>query len=156
MHVTGLTHDQRGYPVMDDVAQEEMVNRLVQKVRKNADRIIRYETFLLDDAEVVVVAYGISVRSAKRAVAEARGRGIKAGVVKLNTIWPFPEKMIRDLAGRVRALIMPEINYGQMVLELERCAGGLCQVRLVPHAGGAIIRPERILTALKAALKETA
>jgi 2-oxoglutarate ferredoxin oxidoreductase subunit alpha len=133
-----------------------MINRLVQKVRKNADRIIRYETFLLDDADVVVVAYGISVRSAKRAVADARKRGIKAGLVKLNTIWPFPEKMIRDLAGRVRALIMPEINYGQMVLELERCAGGLCPVRLVPHAGGAIIRPDRILTALDTVLKETA
>jgi 2-oxoglutarate ferredoxin oxidoreductase subunit alpha len=156
MHVSGLTHDQRGYPVMDDVAQEEMINRLVQKVRKNVDRIIRYETFLLEDADVVVVAYGISVRSAKRAVAEARKRGIKAGFVKLNTIWPFPEKMIRELAGGVRALIMPEINYGQMVLELERCAGGRCPVRLVPHAGGAIIRPDRILTALDAASKETA
>jgi 2-oxoglutarate ferredoxin oxidoreductase subunit alpha len=156
MHVTGLTHDQRGYPVMDDIAQEEMINRLVQKVRKNVDRIIRYDTFLLDDAEVAVVAYGISVRSAKRAAAEAREKGIKAGVVKLNTIWPFPEKMIRDLAKKVRALIMPEINYGQMVLELERCAGGFCPVRLVPHAGGAIIQPDRILTALKEAMKETA
>ena len=77
MHVTGLTHDERGYPVMDAAAQEEMINRLVQKIRKNVDQIIRYETFLLDDAEVVVVAYGISVRSAKRAVAEARRRGIK-------------------------------------------------------------------------------
>jgi 2-oxoglutarate ferredoxin oxidoreductase subunit alpha len=156
MHVTGLTHDQRGYPVMDDVAQEDMISRLVQKVRKNVDRIIRYDTFLLDDAEVVVVAYGISVRSAKRAAAEAREIGIKAGVVKLNTIWPFPEEMIRDLARKARALIMPEINYGQMVLELERCAGGLCPVRLVPHAGGAIIQPERIVTALKEAMKETA
>src|SRR5208337_775345 len=142
MHVTGLTHDQRGYPVMTDVAQEEMISRLVQKVRKNADRIIRYDTFLMDDAEVAVVAYGISVRSAKRAVAEARERGIRAGLVKLNTIWPFPEKMIRDLARKVRGLIMPEINYGQMVLELERCAGGLCPVVLVPHAGGAIIQPD--------------
>jgi 2-oxoglutarate ferredoxin oxidoreductase subunit alpha len=156
MHVTGLTHDQRGYPVMEADTQEEMITRLVQKVRKNSDRIIRYETFSLEDAEVAVVAYGISVRSAKRAVAEARERGIKAGLVKLNTIWPFPEKMIRDLAGKVRALIMPEINYGQMVLELERCAGGRCPVLLVSHAGGTIIRPERILTVLEATLKETA
>ncbi len=156
MHVTGLTHDQRGYPVMDAAAQEEMIDRLVQKVRKNVDRIVRYETFLMDDADVAVVAYGISVRSAKRAVAEARQRGIKAGVVKLNTVWPFPEEMIRDLAGRMRALVMPEINYGQMVLELERCAAGRCPVRLVSHAGGTIIRPERILAVLEAALKETA
>ena len=156
VHVSGLTHDERGYPVMNEVAQEEMIDRLVQKVRRNVDRIIRYDTFLMDDAELAVVAYGISVRSAKRAAAEARKRGIKAGVVKLNTIWPFPEDMIRDLAGRVRALIMPEINYGQMVLELERCAAGLCPVRLVPHAGGAIIQPERILAALEVAAKETA
>ena len=156
MHVTGLTHDQRGYPVMDDVAQEEMIHRLVQKVRKNVDRIVRYDTFRLEDAEVVVVAYGISFRSAKRAVAEARQRGIKAGLLKLNTIWPFPERMIRDLAKKVRALIMPEINYGQMVLELERCAGGFCPVVLVPHAGGAIIQPDRILAALEKASKETA
>ena len=156
IHISGLTHDERGYPGMDEATQEQMVDRIVQKVRKNVDRIVRYDTFLLEDADVVVVAYGISVRSAKRAVADARKRGIKAGMVKLNTIWPFPEQMIRDLAGKVRALIMPEINYGQMVLELERCAGGQCSVRLVSHAGGAIIRPERILTALEAAVKETA
>ena len=156
VHVTGLTHDQRGYPIMDEIAQEEMMNRLVQKVRKNVDQIVRYESFLMDDADVAVVTYGISVRSAKRAVAEARERGIKAGIVKLNTIWPFPEEMIRDLAGRVRTLIMPEINYGQMVLELERCAGGRCPVRLVSHAGGAVIRPERILAAIHEASRETA
>jgi 2-oxoglutarate/2-oxoacid ferredoxin oxidoreductase subunit alpha len=156
MHVTGLTHDQRGYPVMEATAQEEMITRLVQKIQKNRDRIIRYEAFLLDDADIIVVAYGISVRSAKRAAAEARRKGIKAGVLKLNTVWPFPEKMIRELAGRVRALVMPEINYGQMVLELERCSGGRCPVRLVSHAGGTIIRPERILAVLEAAMKETA
>jgi len=156
MHISGLTHDERGYPAMDEVAQAEMVERIVQKVRKNADTIIDYETFLMDDAEVGIVAYGISVRSAKRAATEARRRGIKAGVVKLNTIWPFPEKMVRDLAGKVRALVMPEINYGQLVLELERCAGGRCPVVLVPHAGGAIIQPDGILEALEAALKETA
>jgi 2-oxoglutarate ferredoxin oxidoreductase subunit alpha len=156
MHVTGLTHDQRGYPVMEPSAQEEMIDRLVQKVRKNVNRIVRYDTSLLDDAEVVVVAYGISVRSAKRAVAGAREKGIRAGLVKLNTVWPFPEKLIRDLAGRVRALVMPEINYGQMVLELERCAAGRCPVHLVSHAGGTIIRPEQILAVLEAASKETA
>jgi len=156
VHISGLTHDQRGYPVMDEIAQAEMMDRIVQKVRKNVDRIVRYDSFLMDDADVAVVAYGISVRSAKRAVAEARERGIKAGLVKLNTIWPFPEEMIRDLAGRVQAMIMPEINYGQMVLELERCAGGRCAVQLVPHAGGAVIRPERILAAIDEAARGAA
>jgi 2-oxoglutarate/2-oxoacid ferredoxin oxidoreductase subunit alpha len=155
VHISGLTHDERGYPIMDEFAQKEMMDRLVQKVRKNVDRIVRYQSYLLDDAEVAVVAYGISVRSAKRAVAEARSRGVKAGLLKLDTIWPFPEQLIRDLAGRVRAMVMPEINYGQMVLELERCAAGRCPVRLVPHAGGAVIRPERILVAMDEALAGT-
>jgi 2-oxoglutarate ferredoxin oxidoreductase subunit alpha len=154
VHITGLTHDERGYPVMEAWAQEEMTDRIVAKIRNNADKIIRYQTMALDDAEVVVVAYGISARSAKRAVSEARERGVRAGLLKLDTIWPFPESLIRDLAGRVRAMIMPEINLGQMVLELERCAGGQCPVRLIPHAGGRAHNPTTFLEGIEAVLKE--
>ena len=154
MHVTGLTHDERGYPVMDAATQAQMVARITGKVRKHADRIMSYDAILMDDAEAAVVAYGISARSARRAVAEARSQGIKAGLIKLNTVWPFPEKMIRELAGRVRAMVMPEINLGQMVLEVERAAGGRCPVRLVSHAGGTIIRPGAIVAELESALKE--
>jgi len=154
IHVTGLTHDERGYPVMEPWAQAEMAERLIRKIRDNADKIIRYQTMDLDDAEVVVVAYGISARSARRAVREARERGIRAGLLKLDTVWPFPEALIHDLAARVRAMVMPEINMGQMVLELERCARGRCPVRLVAHAGGAVHSPKTILAEIEAALKE--
>ncbi|RJP70962.1 MAG: 2-oxoacid:acceptor oxidoreductase subunit alpha [Candidatus Abyssobacteria bacterium SURF_17] len=154
VHITGLTHDQRGYPVMDAIAQEDMVNRIVGKIRNNLDDIIRYETADMDDAEIAVVAYGIAARSARRAVREAREKGLRAGLLKLNTVWPFPEKLIRELAGNVHAMIMPEINYGQMVLELERCAAGRCTVRLVPHAGGSIHSPKTVLNAIETALKE--
>ncbi|RJP23254.1 MAG: 2-oxoacid:acceptor oxidoreductase subunit alpha [Candidatus Abyssobacteria bacterium SURF_5] len=154
IHVTGLTHDERGYPVMDDATQKQMIERLVNKIKNNADKIIRYETAALDDAEVAVVAYGISARSARRAVCEARAKGMRAGLLKLNTVWPFPEKAIEDLAGRVKAMIMPEINMGQMVLELERCARGKCDVRLVPHAGGSILSPRTIVAAVEAVLEE--
>ena len=153
-HVTGLTHDERGYPVMDAATQAKMINRLVGKIRDNSEKIIRYDEMSMDDAEVAVVAYGISVRSAKRAVREARSKGIKAGLIKLDTVWPFPEKLIRQVAPKVRGMIMPEINLGQMVLELERCAGGCCQVKLVPHAGGAIISPKAILGAIEDMIKE--
>ncbi len=155
MHITGLTHDERGYPVMDATTQENMITRLVRKIRDNTDKIIDYDTFELDDAEVVVVAYGISARSAKRAVRDARQKGLRAGFIKLNTVWPFPEEFIRDVAGNVRAMLMPEINYGQMVLELERCAQGRCMVRLVQHAGGGIIPPGSIVDAVETALKES-
>jgi 2-oxoglutarate ferredoxin oxidoreductase subunit alpha len=153
IHITGLTHDERGYPGMNAETQAQMVNRLIQKIVKNRDRIVRTENLYLDDAEVVVVAYGISARSARQAVREARAGGIHAGLIKLETVWPFPEKLIRDVATRVRALIMPEINAGQMVLEVERCAGGACPVHLVSHFGGSIIHPGAILEAMKNALK---
>lgn len=155
IHVTGLTHGEDGYPAMEDTAQVRMVNALVNKIKMNLDIISSYDTEYLDDAEIVLVAYGISVRSARRAIYLGRQQGYKLGLVKLNTVWPFPEEFIRDLSGRVRALIMPEINLGQMVLELERCAGGRCPVRLVGHAGGSIIRPAAILKAIEDVAKET-
>lgn len=154
VHVTGLTHDERGYPVMDAAIQGEMVERLVKKIRDNRFKIIEYDSLFIDDAEIVVVAYGISVRSARRAITDARDRGINAGLIKLNTVWPFPEEMIRDLAGHVRAMVMPEINMGQMVLELERCVGGRCPVHLVPHCGGTIIKPAAILSAIEDIIEE--
>ena len=154
MHVTGLTHDERGYPVMDVGAQAQMMERITGKIQRNRREIDDWQGFMLDDASVAVVAYGISARSAKGAVALARQEGLKVGLVKLNTVWPFPEEMIRDLAGQVKAMVMPEINLGQMVLELERLAAGRCQVRLVPHPGGAIISPTAVLESIRAALKE--
>jgi 2-oxoglutarate ferredoxin oxidoreductase subunit alpha len=131
-----------------------MIERIINKVRQNADKIIRCDTAFMDDAEVAVVAYGISARSARRAVRDARDKGVRAGLIKINTVWPFPERLIREAAGKVRAMVMPEINAGQMVLELERCAGGQCPVRLVAHAGGTIVRPATVLAAMERALKE--
>jgi len=153
IHITGLTHDERGYPAMNPQGQEQMVSRLVNKIRNNRDKIIRTKNLFLDDAEVVVVSYGISARSSMQAVRSARNEGIKAGMIKLETIWPFPEELIRSVAPQVKALIMAEINGGQMVLELERCSGGACPVSLVSNYGGAIIHPALILDAISKAVK---
>lgn len=153
IHVTGLTHDARGYPAMDAKAQERMVSRLVDKIRNNRDKIISTRNLFLDDAEVVVVSYGISARSSIQAVRDARKEGIKAGLIKLETIWPFPEDLIRSVAAQSKTMIMAEINGGQMVLELERCAGGACPVRLVSNYGGAILHPNLILSAISKAAK---
>ncbi|MEQ8203991.1 MAG: transketolase C-terminal domain-containing protein, partial [Smithellaceae bacterium] len=153
IHVTGLTHDERGYPAMDAKGQEEMVSRLVNKIRNNRNKIIKTKNMFIDDAEVVVVSYGISARSSMQAVRDARTDGIKAGLIKLETVWPFPEDLIRSLTPKVKAFIMPEINGGQMVLELERCACGACPVSLVSNYGGAIIHPSIILGAIHKAVK---
>jgi 2-oxoglutarate ferredoxin oxidoreductase subunit alpha len=145
VHVTGLTHDERGYPNMKPAMQDTLVKRLQNKILKNADKIILFEEQDVDGADVVVVSYGITSRVAQRAIEMAHEKGIKVGKFRLITAWPFPEKKIAEIAGKVRALVVPEINLGQMVREVERAAAGKCVVRHVPHAGGSVHNPEDIL-----------
>jgi 2-oxoglutarate ferredoxin oxidoreductase subunit alpha len=151
IHVTGLTHDERGYPGMNVETQIEMMDRLTRKIQNNLDDIIRTEGYRLEDAEIVIVSYGISARSSLAAVDEARDQGIKAGLLRLITVWPFPELQIQKLAERVRGFVTVEINLGQIHLEVQRCAGGRVPAYLVGHPGGAVIPPERIVETLKAA-----
>jgi len=152
-HVTGLTHDERGYPAMNATAQDRLVRRLVDKIRLNRDAITRYEEVLVDDAEIMVVAYGITARVAHHAVQMARSEGIRAGMLRLITVWPFPEDHIRQLSRRVKAFIVPEVNYGQIVLEVERCACGEARTTLLPHMGGGVHQPQSILAAIKEAAR---
>jgi 2-oxoglutarate/2-oxoacid ferredoxin oxidoreductase subunit alpha len=151
IHVTGLTHDERGYPVMSVEAQEEMVTRLINKIRLNRDKIIRTEGYMLEDAEIVIVSYGVSARTSYTAVDEARAMGIKTGLLRLITVWPFPDELIRELAGKVKGFITVEINMGQISREVERCAGARVPSHLIGHPGGAIISPDQIITLLKEA-----
>jgi 2-oxoglutarate ferredoxin oxidoreductase subunit alpha len=152
-HVTGLTHDERGYPTLTPEMNKKVVTHLIEKIDSNADKIIRLEEDGMDDAEVVVVCYGITSRIAIRAVHQARKAGIKVGFLRLITAWPFCEKKIRELAGKVKGFVVPELNYGQMVLEVERCAAGRAKVISVNSCGGNVHDPEEILTAIKEAAK---
>jgi 2-oxoglutarate/2-oxoacid ferredoxin oxidoreductase subunit alpha len=144
VHVTGLTHDERGYPVITDVVQERNVRHIVDKIRNNASKIIQLEKVHLDDAEVVIVAYGCSARVARQAVENSRARGRKVGLLRLVTLWPFPSPLIRDLAKRVKAFVVPEINYGQMAYEVERTSQGNAEVLLMALMGGSIHTPQEI------------
>jgi len=147
-HTTGLTHDERGYPVMSVECQEECVRRLVDKIRDNADDIVRFEEHNTEDAEIVVVAFGITARVARLAVETARQRGVRVGFLRLIALWPFPETRIRELAGSIGTFLVPEINYGQMVLEVERCVAGQAQVTGLFHGGGGVHDPEAIIEAI--------
>ncbi len=153
VHITGLTHDERGYPVMNADCQHRLINRLVDKIRKNVDKISMFEEVGTEDAEVVVVSYGITSRIASRAVRDARSRGRKVGHLRLVVVWPFPERRIHDLASRIGAFVVPEVNLGQMVYEVERSAAGQCKTVLVPHAGGAVHDPRTIYKAIMEAVK---
>ncbi len=150
VHVTGLTHDERGYPVMSVDTQKEMMHRLLNKIRNNLDDIIMTEDYYLDDAEYVIVSYGVSARTSYTAVDMARSMRIKAGLLRLITVWPFPENIIRNLAKRVKGFVTVEINMGQISREVERCAGSVPAFG-VGHPGGAIIPPEDVINMLKEA-----
>jgi len=152
-HTTGLTHDERGYPVINAEAQDWNVRHLVDKIQKNADKIIDYREDQVEDADVVVVSFGITSRVAVKAVQQARRAGIKVGTLRLVTVWPFPEKRIRELAGRVKAFVIPELNLGQMRREVERCAFGQAPAIGVPHCGGWVHDPDDILKAIKEAAR---
>jgi 2-oxoglutarate ferredoxin oxidoreductase subunit alpha len=157
IHVTGLTHDEKGYPDTVSVeTQQKLVERLIRKLRANQDDIIELREDQVEGADVVVVAYGISARTAARPVRMAREMGLKVGLLKLVTVWPFAEKRIRELAPKVEGFVVPEINMGQIALEVERCAGGQAQTILVPHAGGGLHHPNDVLEAIKRVLSPEA
>jgi 2-oxoglutarate ferredoxin oxidoreductase subunit alpha len=154
IHVTGLTHDERGYPDMSLAAQARLVGRLTDKIRLNTDAITDYREDRVEQADAVVVTYGITSRTAIPAVEQARKEGKKVGHLRMITTWPFPEKRIRELAAKVKSFVVPEINLGQMVLEVERAAGrSKARVLSVPHAGGSVHDPKDIYNAIMESLK---
>jgi 2-oxoglutarate/2-oxoacid ferredoxin oxidoreductase subunit alpha len=153
IHVTGLTHDEQGYPDLSEEAQAKLMNRLLNKIRLNKDQIIEVEKENIRGADVVVVTYGIAARTSARAIELAEEKGIKVGMLRLITVWPFPLEQVRAIAGDVKGLVVPELNLGQIVNEVERAAAGQTVVRLVPHAGGGLHRPEDILAVIEEVAK---
>jgi len=156
VHITGLTHDERGYPVIDAETQNRTVTRLKEKIAHNAAQIISYEERDLDSADIVIITYGIAARTSLGALELARKQGLKVGMLRLTTVWPLPTTKIIELAERTAGFVVPEINLGQVVLEVERVVAGKVPVRCVPHAGGDIHRPEQILHAIEEVLKDAA
>ena len=153
VHVTGLTHDEHGYPRTDDPeVQFKLVQRLCEKIRKNAEKIIKIKELMLEDAEVAVIAYGIASRASISAVKKAREAGIKAGLLRLVTVWPFPEKIVSEIANQVKAIVIPEMNYGQLVREVERAAKET-PVHFIPKLGGEPHKPDEIFEVIRRAVK---
>jgi 2-oxoglutarate/2-oxoacid ferredoxin oxidoreductase subunit alpha len=145
LHITGLTHNAQGYPAMQAAAQRKLIERLVGKVRQNRERLVEVRMDYLEDAEIGLVSFGITSRVAMAAIEKARRRGVKVGHLRLVITWPFPSSLIRKLAGRVKAFLVPELNMGQMVLEVERAVAGKVPVLPIPHPGGTVHEPEEIL-----------
>lgn len=151
-HFESLTHDERGYPQTTAPHQEKLVRRLLNKIRKNARNIIEYEEMWTEDADIVVVSYGVSARCALSGVRKARREGIRAGFLRLKTLWPFPEQKVYELAQRVKGFVVAEINAGQMIREVERCAHADVPFVLVNKLGGAIMTPDEVAEGIERAM----
>lgn len=143
-HVTGLTHDETGFPTNNHEISGKLVERICDKIEKNIDDIAYYEEFELEDAKEAIIAFGGVSRSAKQAVMELREDGKKVGMFRPITIWPLLEKQIVSIAKKVKKLYVAEMNLGQYFLEVQRVAGNLCEIELISKVTGELITPDEI------------
>ncbi|HBA87903.1 MAG TPA: 2-oxoacid:acceptor oxidoreductase subunit alpha [Geobacter sp.] len=148
-HVTGLNKAEDGFPTTKATLVQAEEERQIRKVDANIDDIVTFEEYMLDDAEVAIVAFGSTSRSARFAVNEARKQGIKAGLFRIKTFWPFPDKQIAALAGKVKAFITPEMNLGMCTGEVKRCVEGKASVTGIFRVDGEPINPGQILEMIK-------
>lgn len=148
-HVTGLVHDESGFPDGSPAATQKCLDRLQDKINNNLDEIVLYDNYLMEDAEIAVVAYGGTARTAYAAIDEARSKGIKVGLFRPITMWPFPTKQIQELAGKVKNIVVAEMNQGQYVIEVERAVAGKVPVTLHAKYNSEAITPAELLATIE-------
>jgi 2-oxoglutarate ferredoxin oxidoreductase subunit alpha len=148
-HVTGLIHDIRGFPTLRQDEIEPFLGRLFRKISTHFEDIQLVERYQIEDADVVIIAYGCVARSAHRAMVEARAQGLKVGLLKLITLWPFPRRSIEPLTKAGKTLLVPEMNMGQISREVRRVNEGMTPVLTVNKIDGTIISPKEILAKIK-------
>ena len=145
-YVTGLTHNEKGFPATDKQKDHErLVKRITEKITDDADKLTKVEKFNLDDADTVFVTYGASARPAETAMEIARSKGKKVGLLTLKIVWPFPEKIVAKLAKQVDKIIVPEMNLGQIYHPIREAASGNCEVEVAPKIGGEMHLPAELL-----------
>ncbi|HER23876.1 MAG TPA: 2-oxoacid:acceptor oxidoreductase subunit alpha [Candidatus Atribacteria bacterium] len=153
-HITGLIHSEKGLPISDSQQIDHFIRRIHHKIQKNIKDILLFEEYLLEDADTALIAYGSVARAAERTVKLAREEGLKVGLLKLLTIWPFCFEEVNRLAQQVDLIIVPEMNLGQMVLEVERSAHGKCRVIPYGRVDGELINPIEILGKIRKEIKK--
>ena len=146
-NVTGLSHDESGFPTNNNAVAGAGIKRLLDKVEKNADDIVRVEEYMLDDADTAIVCFGGTTRAVMDAVEELRGRGEKVGMFRPITVWPFPDKQLKSRLGQLKRILMVEHNHGQMLLEVQRVAGSDIKIDFLGRIDGTVITPDEIVSA---------
>lgn len=149
-YVTGLTHNEKGFPATDKQKDhEKLVTRITTKVSEDREKLTMVEKLFLDDADIAIVTYGATARPAESAMKMAREKGIKVGLLRLKLVWPFPIKEIEALAGKVDTIIVPEMNLGQIVHPIREYSAGKCKIVSAPKIGGEMHLPHEIYTYLE-------
>ncbi|WP_081712182.1 2-oxoacid:acceptor oxidoreductase subunit alpha [[Clostridium] dakarense] len=148
-HVTGLVHDETGFPTNSTKEAGKLFTRLSNKIENNLDDILLYENYFTDDCEILIITFGCMVRCSKDAVDNMREKGIKVGLLSIKTVWPFPEELVRELSKKVNYIFVPEMNMGQMILEIERIVKDNCPVVGINKFNGEIITPEEITSKIE-------
>ncbi len=143
-HVTGLVHDVRGFPTQRSDEIEPFIKRLFRKITQGFNEIQITQPYMMDDARVGVIAYGSTARSAKRAVMDARKRGVKAGLLQLTTLFPFPRYAVEEVLRQCRSVLVSEMNMGQIYREVKRVNQTKCSVRKLNRIDGRLITPDEI------------
>jgi 2-oxoglutarate/2-oxoacid ferredoxin oxidoreductase subunit alpha len=153
-HVTGLIHDIRGFPTLRQDEIEPFLQRLFRKISTHFDDIQMVESYQVEDADLVLIAYGCVARSAHRAMVEARAQGLKVGLMRLITIWPFPRRFVEPLTKAKKTLLVPEMNMGQISREVKRVNQGMTSVLTLNKIDGTIIYPREILARIREEMKK--
>ena len=153
-HVTGLIHDIRGFPTLRQDEIEPFLLRLFRKISTHFDDIQIVESYQVDDADLVLIAYGCVARSAHRAMVEARAEGLKVGLMRLTTLWPFPRRFVEPLTKAKKTLLVPEMNMGQISREVKRVNQGMTTVLTLNKIDGTIIYPKEILAKIREEMKK--
>lgn len=148
-HVTGLVHNESGFPSGNEKIAESLINRLINKIEDNKDDIVEVNEYLLDDADIAIVAFGSTARSAKSAVDVLREEGTKVGLFRPITIWPLAEEQLLNLSKKVKHIVVAEMNMGQYFLEVDRVAGKHTKVEKYTRVNGELITPEEIISFVK-------
>jgi len=150
-YVTGLTHNEKGFPATDKQPDHErLVKRITEKISDDADKLVMVEKLNLDDADIAFVTYGATARPAESAMEMGRKNGMKVGLLRLKLVWPFPEKLITKLGKDVDKIIVPEMNLGQIVHPVKEFAGKHCEVISAPKIGGEMHLPMELYKYLEA------
>ena len=153
-HVTGLIHDIRGFPTLRQDEIEPFLLRLFRKISTHFEDIQMVESYQVDDADLVLIAYGCVARSAHRAMVEARAEGLKVGLMRLTTLWPFPRRFVEPLTKAKKTLLVPEMNMGQISREVKRVNQGMTTVLTLNKIDGTIIYPKEILAKIREEMKK--